>query len=247
MVQTIDDLILALDGILDSLQASASRLGYFPALYRKVTLRVKAGIEAGEFDDGPRMERLDVIFGRRYVDALDHFQRAGRPSESWRKAFEAADDDRLLILQHLLLGINAHINLDLAIAAAEVVPVGEIAPLRDDFTRITTILTGMVDPVQDEIAEVSPGMAWFDRLGGLEDEKFANFSLARAREAAWLGAVRLSEMEPAERVPAQDLLDTYVAALASMITEPRGLLQLALRLVGFRESDDVARNIEVLR
>lgn len=246
-MRTIDDLIAALDAILERTEAEPSRLGYFAALYRKVTVRVKEGIAAGECDDGERMERLDVAFGRRYVEAYDRLQRGEAPSESWQKAFEAAADERLLILQHLLLGINAHINLDLPLAAAEIMPVGEIEPLEGDFMRITAILVAMVDAVQDDIGRVSPWMWWLDRLAGLEDERFANFSLAKAREAAWLGATRLSRMEPGDRLPAEQILDVYVAALTSMITEPRGLVQAAIRVIGMRESNDVGRNIAALR
>ena len=59
--QTIDEVIEALDGVLDEARRDGSRLGYFAALYRKVTIEVKKGIAAGYFDDGPRMERLDVL------------------------------------------------------------------------------------------------------------------------------------------------------------------------------------------
>jgi hypothetical protein len=34
-----------------------------------VTKKVKNGIENNLFDDGPRMEKLDVIFAKRYIDA----------------------------------------------------------------------------------------------------------------------------------------------------------------------------------
>ncbi|MGB1277620.1 MAG: DUF5995 family protein, partial [Nannocystaceae bacterium] len=57
-VQTIDDVLEALDDILVDARRDKSRNGYFAALYRKVTVRVKQGIEAGEYDDGPRMAAL---------------------------------------------------------------------------------------------------------------------------------------------------------------------------------------------
>ncbi len=87
-----------------------------------VTLEVKEGIQASFSDDGPRMERLDVEFADRYLDAF-YAYRDGRPlTKSWQVTFEAAENKNLLILQHLLLGMNAHINLDLGIATAKISP-----------------------------------------------------------------------------------------------------------------------------
>jgi hypothetical protein len=39
---------------------------------------------------------------------------------------------RHLVTQHLLLGINAHINLDLGVAAAAAAPSGDVEEVRDD-------------------------------------------------------------------------------------------------------------------
>jgi len=117
--ETIDDIIEGLEKIIDWAYQKNSRLGYFPALYMQVTRKVKEGIEASFFDDGPRMERLDVEFADRYLDAF-YAYRDGRPlTKSWQVTFEAAENKNLLILQHLLLGMNAHINLDLGIATAK--------------------------------------------------------------------------------------------------------------------------------
>ena len=87
---TIDEVITRLTGILIESRRVGSRLGYFPALYRKVTVRVKEGIAAGRFEDGPRMERLDVAFANRYLDAYDRRGRGDRPTGSWHVAFDAA-------------------------------------------------------------------------------------------------------------------------------------------------------------
>ena len=81
--ETIDEIIERITEIVDEAKEDRSRIGYFPALYRKVTIRVKQGIEEGFFDDGERMERLDVIFARRYLDAFDEYRSGGTPTQSW--------------------------------------------------------------------------------------------------------------------------------------------------------------------
>ena len=50
-------------------------------------------------------------------------------AQCWSVAFHAAHRRPPIIFQHLLLGMNAHINLDLGIACAEVAP----GPAIDDL------------------------------------------------------------------------------------------------------------------
>ena len=110
MLNAIDEVIASLDSIIQQAWEERSRLGYFAALYRRVTRSVRDGVCTGHFDDCALMEHLDVVFATRYIDALTTYQSGGRPSRSWKQAFEACSDDTRLILQHLLAGMNAHIN-----------------------------------------------------------------------------------------------------------------------------------------
>lgn len=105
-------------GLLSGRSTGESRLGYFAALYRRVTMAVKQGVADNIFQDGARMERLDVIFANRYLDALQEFRNGQPTTMSWRAAFQAAAHWYPLVLQQLLVGMNAHINLDLGVAAA---------------------------------------------------------------------------------------------------------------------------------
>src|SRR5690606_9901383 len=128
--------------------------GYFAVLYRRVTARVDDGIRQGRFEDGARMERLDVVFANRYLDALARYRAGEATTRSWAVAFRAAETWNPLVLQHLLLGMNAHINLDLGIAAAETAPGAALPGLERDFHEITTLLGEMLDDVQDRIGRI---------------------------------------------------------------------------------------------
>lgn len=118
--QTFRGIVEALDGIVEECPVRGGPRRYFAALYRRVTLRIEHDIANGVFDDGPRMERLDVLFANRYLDSYASFQAEERPTSCCRLAFEAAQSLRPIVLQHLLLGINGHTSLDLGIAAARV-------------------------------------------------------------------------------------------------------------------------------
>lgn len=91
---TIDDVIARLSDITASARRASNRAGYFAALYRTVTIAVKQGIADGRFEDGPRMERLDVLFASRHLEAFDAFQRGAPVTRSWRVALEATGPRR---------------------------------------------------------------------------------------------------------------------------------------------------------
>ncbi len=186
----IEHVIDDLSEIIERERSRGSRRAYFPALYRATTAEVLRAVEAGEFENAERMVRMDVIFAGLYLRA-DREHEAGRPcSGPWRLAFDAASDDGLLVLQHLLLGMNAHINLDLPLAA---VATGgdELAALRRDYDHLNVILTRMIDRMQAAVNAVSPELAWLDRLGGGLDELLGSVGIKSFRDEAWARAEAL--------------------------------------------------------
>src|SRR5690242_20695764 len=87
--RSIDEVIARLDAIIEQATIDGDKLGLFAVLYRTVTAAVKDGIATGRFEDGPRMERLDVVFANRYLDAFDRYRRGETTTRSWRAAFAA--------------------------------------------------------------------------------------------------------------------------------------------------------------
>lgn len=249
-VRTIDEVILALTRIIQICSDEKSRLGYFPALYRRVTEGVKKGIRAGWFEDGARMERLDVAFANRYLEAWDDW-RANRPvTASWRLAFEAGSRWRPVILQHLLSGMNAHINLDLAIAAAATSANEEIRSLNTDFNRINQLLAELIGPVEGELTEVSPWVRLIETFGGHEEGRVLGFGIDAARDLAWKNAVRLAPLQgdgrQLELASAIKEMDCEVGVLGRLIMRPGPLLQAGLVLVRAREENDAGKVIAAL-
>lgn len=244
--ETIDEVVSALDHVVERAVRDESRIGYFAAVYRTVTAQVRTGIDAGFFDDADRMERLDVRFANRFLDALDAHERSEEVTRSWRAAFLAAERWSPIILQQLLVGMNAHINLDLGIAAAQTAPGEDLAGLRRDFDRINEILAGLVGGMGEGIAGVSPWIGLLDRLGGRRDDELINFSLTIARQEAWQFAVELAPLPLTHQAAPIRLRDTRVARLADVVLRP-GWLRLGLLLIRSREPFDVRRTIDALR
>ncbi|HVF49646.1 MAG TPA: DUF5995 family protein [Pyrinomonadaceae bacterium] len=243
---SINDVLEQLDAVIARARREQSRLGYFAVLYRNVTQKVKEGIEAGRFDDGARMEHLDVIFASRYLDALESHRRGERASKCWAASFEAAENWHPLVLQHLLLGINAHINLDLGVAAALAAPGAQLPALRRDFDEINNILCAMLDDVQNRLARVSRWMTVLDRAGCRTDEALMNFSINRAREASWRLAEKLAPLSDDEREREIRELDRWIEILARLIQYPGIPLRIANFFVRLTETRDVGKVIDIL-
>lgn len=244
----IDEVLLHLDRIIAQSRVDASRLGYFALLYREVTAAVKKGIKENYFADGKRMEKLDVVFANRYIAAYEDFQAGRPPSPSWQIAFEAAEENELLILQHLLLGMNAHINLDLGIAAATVAPDEQsIQHLQEDFFRINAILFDMINTMQDRLARMSLVFGWLDKIGGDKDEKLAGFSLRKARDHAWNLANLLAPLPTPHWPPAINTADRASSLLAGVIRKPKGrITRWTIGMMHRLESKDVVKNMNYL-
>ena len=244
-LKTIDDVIVALDAIVQQSWDQQNRVGYFAALYRRITRAVRDGLNRGQFENGPLMEQLDVTFASRYLDALAAHQSAGKPSRSWKLAFRACGDDSRLILQHLLAGINAHINLDLGVASAQVGPGHQLPQLKTDFDQINALLALQVGAVESEMAAISPLIKNLSVVGLKSETTLINFNIGLARDAAWFSAQRLASEPHVLHDITIDGLDLAVSVGGRAILYPpfKGEALSAIRAV---EMQDVRKVIEVL-
>ena len=193
------------------------------------------------------MERLDVMFANRYLTAMQQYRAGERPSRCWLKSFVAADARQPIILQHLLLGMNAHINLDLGIAAAGIAPGSEVSSLEHDFDEINLILAGLVGQVQTEIYTVSPWMHLLGRIDPRADVAVTNFSMEKARTSAWDLATRLAVLDPQTWTHDLEKRDEEATLLADLVRHPSGLIFWpGLAAIRSRESRNVVNVIDAL-
>ena len=244
--QTIDEVIDLLDEIIETCKRDHNPAGYFAALYRKVTKRVKAGILTDEFEDSERMEKLDVLFANRYIVAYQTFYKGESPTESWRVPFLKAKTFWPIVLQHLLWGMNAHINLDLGIAAAETASGTSIDDLQQDFDKINELLAELVGEVQNELSQIWPTLKILLAISGKVDDFFINFSMERARDGAWKFAKILHETDPKEREALIATRDTRIAEIAEFIHAPGLVPRLVFGLIRLGERGSVRKRIEIL-
>ncbi len=245
-IEAIDEVIDRLGTVVEEARAERSRIGYFAAMYRRVTVAVREAIVAGEFEDPVRMAQLDLVFAERYLDAYAAWRTGDAATESWQICFDAAGRWRPLILQHLLAGMSAHINLDLGVAAATVAPGGDLAELRNDFDTINDVLARLIDEFGEAVGSVSPWIRWLDRLGGRTDQAVMRFSIERARKSAWGLAEELAPLDLAVWPDVIGRRDEEASAVGRSVFRTGRIMSVVLRAIRLRETSNVRRVIAAL-
>ncbi len=221
-------------------------LGYFAALYRQVTLRVKEGISQGAFEDGPRMSKFDAAFANAYFTAYDQYRKRRRPSLAWQFAFDRTASGRLIVLQDLVVAINAHINLDLGVVAGTAFPPPRLNGFHDDFDRINDILASLIPLARSAIEEFSPELAELSEVGGPDVAEALEFSVDVARDEAWRTATIVS-LTPDEVRPLTVLtVDGKAKLLGRVIADPPEPVGSVVRHIRRTESTDVVAIIAAL-
>lgn len=244
---TIDEVITQLEKIIIYCEINNNCAGYFAVLYLRVTSKVKDCINNKDFEDGVRMERLDVTFANRYLDAFYSWIAGKQATNSWKIAFDSVAQNKSLVLQHLLLGMNAHINLDLGIATVAVMEGFSLDGIHNDFNTMNSILASMTDNMEDCLTKVNPLMKLLNLKIYKYDEMLVQFSISAARDGAWIFAQQLSGKKGNDYKNCISARDDSIQQLGSSIANPRGfLLKFIVKIIRLFEKKNVAAAIKLL-
>jgi hypothetical protein len=222
---------------IDELRAAAlaadDASGHFPAMYARVTREIQAAVESGRFGDGAGMVQFAGAFAGWYLRPRSGIEPI---PGSWRAAWSVGGDGRLLIVQHLLLGINAHVNHDLAQAVVEVADErGDLSAMRADFDAVNAVLADTMPVVLRDLGRAS---RWVNIVAARGGGQTFNFSLAAARDQAWRFAERTFPLDAHERAREVAVLDDLVRTLAYLITAPGRPARWLVPVARWLETDD---------
>lgn len=170
------------------------RRAVFLTIYARVTDVVGKRIDAGGFNDPDWVADYLVTFANYYRRAVYDYERGELASVPvpWQIALAAAEAGDTLYIQDAVLGINAHINYDLAFALDEVTTRPNRTAKYEDHCSIMGVLDQLVDETQERLAEeYADGIGAIDRSFGRVDEWFSVFTIDEARDNAWDRAVAL--------------------------------------------------------
>lgn len=206
---------------------AGDRRAVFAECYLVMTRKVEESIREGRFHDGVWVGRLLDRFASYYFDAVDSYGglETGRVCpQVWREALDACSDPLCHPLQALMLGINAHINHDLALALVDVL---DDWPTLDEETRarrradhelVNTIIDDTTDQVQREVVgKWSPAAEGIDLLLGPLDE-WAFGQLAESwRARVWADAMELVLLDATSRVEVEAVIGQRASRVATVI------------------------------
>ncbi|WP_158974898.1 DUF5995 family protein [Cellulophaga sp. L1A9] len=245
--KTIKEVLVVLDTIIEECIAKNSRLGLFAYLYRRTTAEILKEVERGGFENNVQLEQMDVAFANLYIDAYQEHAKGNKVSASWLFSFENATEE-LTILQHIMLGINAHINLDLGIATAATMKGKELTLIEKDFNTVNDILFNITNEMQDRLSRVSPLLFLLDLLGKNTDEKVIDFSMRKARQQSWNSTNLLWALDESQKPEAIAKIDRLVLELGKFIKDPKSkLIGYVLKGIRSFEEKDVGLIITKLQ
>jgi hypothetical protein len=201
--------VARMDRLVQQWEEKADRRAIFLKCYMMMTQNTLLAIEQDEFNDPEWVERLLHRFADYYFVALEAYEQ--NPATTplvWQLTHNATRQKRVSPLQHLLLGVNAHINYDLVLTAVDLLKPEwhtlsrqERAARYADHCRVNNVIGRTIDAVQDDVmAPAMPVMGVVDRLMGRLDERLIAHIITRWREGVWRHAVHLLEVQaPDER------------------------------------------------
>jgi hypothetical protein len=249
--ETIDDVLRNIDQILDWSINAQSNVGYFATLYKRVTVAIRDAINEGVFDDGRRMEQLDVAFARRYFNALnayfypDEYQ---GPTLPWEVAFVGDRNDQAIILQHMMTGLNAHITFDLGLAVLAVAA-NSLDKLENDFNRVNALLCSQIPGTLDVVEQLSPEYRVIRRvLPNAVEVALLKRMVTKLRRSAWYFAIYM-DLHPESARERRVNQASWTAAMGAWYLQPPARLTpfpILIRAIAKRESRNVAGNLRAL-
>jgi hypothetical protein len=197
----IEAVVSEMDAVRAPLAASDG-IAVFLDIYRQVTALVAQRVTDGTFQDPAFTEALDVVFADLFL-AVPRAIAAGTPvATPWQPLVDARSA-KLFPLQFALAGMNAHINHDLAVAVVDTCKERNRDPqsgsIHADFDRINGVLSELVGPVRQEFLDKTV-VQYGAPLAPLANI-LTNFSMDRARDAAWAAALTMWAVRDLPLVP----------------------------------------------
>ena len=190
---TVTDVRRGLRALEATLLAREDPRAAFAIAYAETTEIVETWIEQRRFLQTEMVSSYVVAFANAYRDAFARFEvgHFDAVPAAWRQSFEARDRTTSM-LQHLLLGINAHINHDLPHAV-----LGGGLDVRcprcyRDHLCVDEALRAAIPPIRGRLAaRLGWPMRGLNVVAGPAIDRVVSAAFVRARRHAWTLAAAL--------------------------------------------------------
>jgi hypothetical protein len=243
-MRTIDELVVRMEELLAELDGRGDENRHFLATYLRTTEAVREDLALGGFVDPQWAERWDVAFAELYLEPLARWRSGQAVPTPWAIAFEAGADPAIPPLRHVLLGMNAHVNFDLARSLLAVITVEEfdqphlVARRAADHEHVDRILVSRVAAEDHELRAVEDrgDRTLVDRMLTPFNRSGTKRFLKEARAKVWRNARELNlarrRGEDAYRLRVAELERLSAERVADLRRPGQVLLRLARRGFG---------------
>lgn len=248
--EAMTGVLARMDARLEELESTGDRRRVFLIVYRAMTEEMARRLPSAKFLDPDWTLSLTTRFAGMYFEADEAYEGKRDCPQPWQRAFELSGAPRTFVLEHALLGINAHISYDLPRAvAATILEYGDnvdgptlpiaakIARRRYDYEIVNHLLAATTDPVQNLLKKrLTPLLRVIDFAALRFDEYLAELALRFVRGQGWHMAVALAFAQSTEE---EDLIrENLVSASMEMMRRidvvsylPHPLLRRAARFI----------------
>ena len=240
----MDESLDAMRSALDYFHRENDQRAIFLRAYYLITSAVWQAIhQRGRYQkriflDPQWVDRLAGKFALLYFQSLSTQERGGE--RAWKMAHRLAGTNETSVFQDMLLGINAHINYDLAYGIY--LNLKEYDDGRDhlqlprrkfDHDQVNNILVNTIPQVETVLTRDYGGeLHMMGELAGDLDEVLGSVGIKYYRERVWWAAISfLSARSPEELQLVHDRLDWESAQLAESLACEGTALQRSLRSV----------------
>jgi hypothetical protein len=186
-------------------------VGAFNAMYCRVTEEIDERVAAGYFANAAFITRLDIVFAQLYLEQVE--EPTDEMCAAWAPLFDE-DSTGCLPVQFALAGMNAHIAHDLPIAVVRTCRQMGLTPeargVEEDYDAVNRVLAEVHEEVRQSLLD-GDALVWDRRLSGVTNV-IGSWSVARARDAAWLNANLLWDIDKIS-----SLRGPFLAALAHTV------------------------------
>jgi hypothetical protein len=222
------------------------KLAYFAFVYLKTTLKIKEAIASGQFENGFQIEKLNIIMARNYLDAYSRYVNQKLITLSWRKAFIPPQKSQLILTQHLLLSINAQVNLNLGIAIAEILENEDFESLRADFNQVHSIFSSVAQEVLNKMSSDWPFLKLLLKITGNNPKYWFRRIISDGRNEIWDFAVRFSNVPDNNKARALSVRNQEVISKTEILFDSGPVANFIFRFIRNAEEGTVENKLKRL-
>jgi hypothetical protein len=160
----------------------------FNKTYLIITQAVAKEFGSEYFDDDSIMEQFDITFAKYYFNALNNYINNQNCPPSWKILFDSCQNNNLMQWQYMALGVNAHVNNDLALALHEA-NYGQ--SYKNDFIKVNDIINKQIPKVVHSFSETNTYINKFKNSLLSIYSPLLRYTIQNWRKNSWLTYTKL--------------------------------------------------------